>query len=67
MYSQFRTYLPLEKGGALHLKKTLPKDNFGSGSGEEDENVKKYTTTTTMTTTTTDNRQSSREPSGQVS
>ena len=43
----FRNYLPLEKGGALHLNKfdsPLPKDalcqvcgwNWPSGSGEED-------------------------------
>ena len=39
-----RNYLPLEKGGALHLNKlesSSPKDwNWSNGSGEKDENVK---------------------------
>ena len=51
----FRNYLPLEKGGALHLKKNLnPLHpgilcakfgwNWPSGSGDEDENVKSLQT-----------------------
>ena len=50
VFSLFRNYLPLEKGGAIHLNELespSPKDAFcqvwlklAQGSGEEDEYVK---------------------------
>ena len=47
VYWLFRNYLPIEKGGALHLKKKLESMfctkfgwNLSRGSGEKDENMK---------------------------
>ena len=74
----FDNYLPLEKGGALHLNKLefpLPRVlcakfnwNWSSGSGEEDENVKSLQTDgRTDRQRTTNDQKSSFELSAQLS
>ena len=72
VFSQFRNYLPLEKGGTLHLKKlefpSVPSlVEIGPGSGNEDENVKSLRQRQQRRQRTHFDQKSSLEPLAKVS